>query len=338
MAKPLTFEPEVVAPPTPWEQVQLGRQRATEVHRQLQKAVKGFDFRKFMSDFADPLINTYNEEAKRLGYPLASREWFKVLRTADGGALAPKDFFAKHRAVLQPRLYPGDPAKASKAYDLLLTRLGSLPRITSGPISGELAHEFGHAGTYQGDPSVPAKGYGRLGAGKGERPTVDTAVSEAVASYRGFQNAWKAWSRFGIPRKAWGAWFGFPTYTEDMTEEQLGQVMRQLKAMEGKYPGIGEQARKALHEYHKYIEPVMYNVPGADWTPEERKALERFLKSRGGAYREELPEDDRERLRHLRRQPYVKAPSAPATSAVASRQFPLSKRSAFPFSCREGEK
>jgi len=338
MAGPFTFEPEVIAPSTPWEQVQHGRQRARDLHKHLQKAVGGFSFAKFMKDFASPLVETYNADAKKLGLPLANKAWFKILQTADGGALAPKDFFVKHRAILQPRLYPGDPAKAAKAYDLLLGKMSALPRITSGPVSGELAHEFGHIRTDYSDPNVPAAAVGPMGKGKEFRPVVENAVNEAVASYRGFQTAWKTWGKFGIPKKAWGAWFGFPTYTDNMTQAQLGEVLRQLKAIESKYPGIEGQARKALYEYHKYVEPVMYNVPGADWTPEEKKALERFLKSRGGTYRETLPEDEKKRLRHMRSQPYVMAPATQPTSAVAGFFPPLSKRAWPPLSCREGEK
>jgi hypothetical protein len=107
--------------------------------------------------------------------------------------------------------------------------------------------------------------------------------------------------------------------------------------MEGRYPGIGDQARKALYEYHKYVEPTMYNVPGADWTAKEKEALKRFLGSRGGIYRETLPEDEGRRLRHLRRQPYVKAPTEPSATAVASLLPPLSKRAWPPLSCREGD-
>jgi len=335
MTKPFSFEPELVKQPAPFEQAQLGSQRASEVYRQLQIAAKGFDFRRFMEDFADPLINAYNVEAKKLGYPTASREWFKILQTADGGAMAPKDFFVKHRALLQPRLFPGDPAKANEAFDLLLTRLGDLPKITSGPISGELAHEFGHVGTYQNDPNVPAGGYGRLGAGKESRPVVGTAISEAVASYRGFKDAWKAWERFGMPHKAWGAWFGFPTYMGNMTKEQLDEVFNRLKSMEGSYPGIVDQAYKALYEYHKFVEPVMYNVPGSDWTNEEKEALKRFLEDRGGHYIETLPEESVDRLKHLRKQPFVmKQDSGNAGKRLASLPLPLSKRVTIPISSR----
>jgi hypothetical protein len=338
MVEPFTFEPEVIKPSTPWEKVQHGRQRARDLYKHLQKAVGGFSFAKFMSDFASPLVENYNVDAKKLGLPLANKAWFKVLRNADGGALAPKDFFVKHRTILQPRLYPGDPIKATKSYNLLLNKMSALPRITSGPISGELAHEFGHIKTDYGDPSVPTAAFGPMDKSKEFRPVVENAVNEAVASYQGFQTAWKTWGKFGIPKKAWGAWFGFPTYTDNMTEAQLGEVLKRIKSIEGKYPGIEDQVRKALYEYHKYIEPVMYNVPGGDWTPTEKKALERFLKSRGGTYRETLPEDEKKRLRHMRSQPYVKAPTTTQpTSVMATFVPPLSKRAWPPLSCRKEE-
>ncbi len=337
MAEILTFAPEPVSMPTDWERVQLNRARAREVHRQLGRAVGGFNFALFMRDFAAPLVEEYNTDAKRLGLPSASKDWFRVLRTADGGALAPKDFFVKHRARIQPRLFPGDQAKAGKAYDLLLAKLSKLPKITSGPISGELAHEFGHVRTFEASPEVASSVYGPKGEGKEKRPPVENAVNEALAIWQGFRQAWKAWSRFGMPHKAWGAWFGFPTYTHNMKENQLAKVLKRLKALESKYPGVEDQARKALFEYDKYVEPVMYNVPGADWTAAEREALKRWLKARGGAYRGTMPEDESGRLKHLRRQPFVMAPQAPGGTAVASALPPLSKRAMIPLSSREGE-
>jgi hypothetical protein len=68
----------------------------------------------------------------------------------------------------------------------------------------------------------------------------------------------------------------------------------------------------------------MYNAPGADWTAEERAALKRFLKARGGQYREKLPAAPGRRLRHMKRQPYVmreeEAPTRVASSPLSIRE------------------
>jgi hypothetical protein len=120
-----------------------------------------------------------------------------------------------------------------------------------------------------------------------------------------------------------------------MSKIDIDQLLGRLKKMEFKYPGITNQARKAIYEYSQYIEPVMYNIPGADWTPTEKVALKRFLKSRGGTYKETLPVDENKQLEHLRQQPYVKAPTTTQpTSAVANFLPPLSKRAWPPLSCR----
>lgn len=325
-----TFEPEEM---TPWERAKHTSEQALGVHRQIQRAGKGFDFERFAREFATPLLEAYNAKAKAQGLPLADRRWFRLLRAIEGHSAKPKDFYARHRATLQPRMFPGDPAKAAKAYDLFLSELQSIPLATSGPVSGMLSHEFGHGQTYGADPSAPMAAQRPSGATAGRE--VERLVNEAVASYRGFQTSWKAWGRYGIPRKAWGAWYGFPTYLSAMTEPQFTEAMRRLERMEGKYPGISDQVKKVLYQYGDYVEPTLYNIPGVDWTAGEKEALKRFLKERKAPYRETVP-DERTRLRHLQRQPYVKAPTAPAGTAVAGSMPPLSKRALPPLSSREG--
>lgn len=311
------------------------REQAMGAHGHLGQAVGGFDFNRFVKEFANPLIEAYNAKARGSGLPPADRKWLRLLKTLEGHARKPKDFYVANRAVLQPRMFPGDPAKAAKAYDLFLTELSRMPVITSGPVSGILAHEFGHTQTHIGDPSAPIAAQRPSGAESGREE--ERFINEAVASYKGYQTAWKAWSRFGIPRKAWAAWYAFPTYTANLSDAQYASAMRKLNGMEAKYPGIVGQVRRVLQEYDQYVLPTLYNIPGKDWTAEEKKALQRFLRSRGGAYRETLPEDEGERLRHMKRQPYVMAPGTQPTSAVASAEPPFSKR-ALPLSKREGEK
>lgn len=329
----LAFEPEEM---TPWERAKHTTERVLGIHRQLQQAGKGFDFNRFVKEFANPLIEAYNTKAKAQDLPIADSKWFQLLKKIEGRAAKPKDFYVKNRAVLQPRIFPGDPAKATKAYDLFLSELHNLPLAISGPVSGILSHEFGHGQTYSADPSVPVAAQRPSGATTGRE--VERLINEAVASYKGFQTSWKAWERYGIPHKAWGAWYGFPTYLREMTEPQFTEAMKRLKGMEGKYPGISDQVRKALYEYDKYIEPVMYNIPGKDWPAEEKEALKRFLKERGAPYRETVP-DERTRLRHLRQQPYVQAPTTTQpTSAIADFMPPLSKRTWLPLSRHEREK
>lgn len=327
-----TFEPEEM---TPWERAKHTSEQAVGIHKQIQQAGKNFDFNRFVREFANPLLEAYNAKAKAQGLPQANRNWFQLLKTIDGHAAKPKDFYLKHRAILQPRMFPGDPAKAAKAYDLFVSGLHNLPLAVSGPVSGILSHEFGHGQTYRADPETPIAAQRPFGATTGRE--AERLVNEAVASYRGFQTAWKVWERYGIPRKAWGAWYGFPTYLRNITEPQFTEAMGRLKKMEDKYPGISDQVEKVLYQYGDYVEPVLYNIPGVDWTPEEKKALQRFLKERGAPYREKVP-DEQTRLKHLRQQPYVKAPTAPPTSAVASLLLPLSKRARPPLSCREGQK
>jgi len=324
----LTFEPEAM---TPWERAEHAKEQALAVHEQLRRAGGRFDFKRFMREFADPMIDAYNEKAKAQGLPLASGDWFQILRAIEGHVVKPKDFYVKHRSALQPKLFPGDQVRAAKAYDMFLSELGNLPLVVSGPVSGMLSHEFGHGQTYGADPSAPIAAQRPSGSTTGKE--VERLVNEAVASYRGFQTAWKAWGRFGIPRKAWGAWYGFPTYLTNMDERKLTEVLGRLKGMEGRYPGISEQVRKTLYEYDKYVEPVMYNIPGKDWSPKEKEALRRFLKERGAPYRETVPAEQT-RLRHLRRQPYVLGPTSKPSSAVASLEPPLSKRAWPPLSIR----
>lgn len=319
----LPFEPETIKLPTPEEKLQLSRQRAADIYRNLSQVAQAFDFKRFFRDFADPLVEIYNTDAKKLGFPLATKDWFKILRIADGSAMAPKEFFEKYRSQIQPRLFTGDLKINSKAYDLFLSKLSNLPKITSGPVSGSLAHEFGHTWAYQAEPSVPIAYYSPVDIQ--QKPLVDKVVSEALASYMGFQKAWKAWQRFGIPKKAWGAWYGFPTYASELSQPQVVELFEKLKKLDSKYSGISDQAHKALYEYHKFIEPVMYNVAGEDWTPEEKIALKRFLESRGGSYKKTLPEGEKERLQHLRSQPYVAKPSM--RPLVAQVVVPFSKRS-----------
>lgn len=304
-AEELTFAPEEVGlPKTPWEKARASRGRAHEAYRHLQQAASKFDIEKFKREFVPKLLATYNEQAKNAGLPSLKREWLDIAGKAKGGAKAPKEFFVKYRTKLQPRMFPGDPIRAQKAYDLLLKELDKAPYIMSGPISGILSHEMGHIRGYGEEPEVAIRSRKPM-VGKELRPAVDTALNEAIASWNGFRAAWKAWGKYGIPHKAWSAWVGFPTYTSPMNEAQLKELINNLKKLDAKYPGISDQATKALYEYDKYIEPVLYNVPGFDWTDEEKAALKKFLKSRGGEYRETLPLLPEHRLRHLKRQPYV---------------------------------
>jgi len=323
------FEPEEM---TPWEKAKHTSEQALGVHRQVQLAGKGFDFNKFVMEFADPLLEAYNVKAKAQGLPLADHRWFRLLKNIEGYAAKPKDFYLKHRATLQPRMFPGNPDKSAKAYDLFLSELQNLPLATSGPVSGMLSHEFGHGQTYGTDPSVPMAAQRPSGVTTGRE--VERLVNEAVASYRGFQTSWTAWERYGIPRKAWGAWYGFPTYLSTMTEPQFTEAMKRLEQLESRYPGISGQVKKVLYQYGDYVEPVIYNIPGKDWTANEKEALKRFLESRGGTYRESLPEEEMKRLQHLRRQPYVRLPTTPQTMSVAAPYPPLSKRAIPPLSRR----
>lgn len=335
MAGPeMTFDPEEEARPlTPQEKLQSSRQQAMEAHKHLQQAAPGFDFKRFKREFVPKLIAAYNRRAKAFGLPPLNPAWLDLLGRAKGGAAAPKDFYVLYRERLQPRIFPGDPAKAKKAYDLFLRELEKAPLIRSGPSSGMLSHETGHFRGYQTDPgaairsrrprTLTPKG---LISEPGAKPTMATAINEAIASYNGFKLAWEAWSKYGIPRKAWAAWSGFPTYTQGMSEPQVKELLRRLKKLNFRHPGIYKQARTALYEFQKYVEPVLYNVPGADWTDKEKAALKRFLKTRGGRYLEYLPFDEEERLRHMKRQPYVMREEE-APSRVAS-AFPLSIREA----------
>ena len=310
------------------------REQAIGVHGHLGQAVGGFDFNRFIKEFANPLIEAYNAKARSAGLPYADKKWLRLLKSLEGHAIKPKAFYVAHRATLQPRMFPGDLAKAAKAYDLFLTELDKMPTIISGPVSGILAHEFGHTQTHIGDPSAPVAAQRPSGAQRGQEE--ERFINEAVASFKGFQTAWKTWSRFGIPRKAWAAWYAFPTYTVNLSDAQYASAMRKLEGMGSKYPGIAEQVRKVLQEYDQYVLPVLYNVPGKDWTAKEKKALQRFLRSRGGAYKETLPKDESERLRHMKRQPYVMSPVAQPTSVVAGVELPFSKR-ALPLSKRKGD-
>jgi hypothetical protein len=327
----LTFAPEEL---TPWERAKHSREQALGVHKQIQQVGKGFDFNRFVKEFAEPLIESYNTEARTKGLPLANRKWFALLRSIEGHAARPKDFYIRYRTRIQPQMFPGDPDKAAKAYDLFVSKLSNLPLATSGPVSGILSHEFGHSQTYIADPDIPIAATRPKGATTTTGKTVERLLNEAVASYRGFWTSWKVWERHGIPHKAWGAWYGFPTYLTNMDENQFTEAMRRLRTMEGKYPGISDQVQKVLHEYDQYVEPVMYNIPGKDWTNDEKEALKRFLKIRGAPYRESVPEE-KMRLKHLRQQPYVMTePTRQPPTASASSFFQLSKRGGFRLSIR----
>lgn len=329
MAGPITFEPEEVRMPTPEEKLQMGRERALESYRHLQTAAPGFDFARFKREFVPRLVAAYNRRAKAEGLAPLNPAWLDLVQKARGGTAGPKQFYVQHRARLQPRMFPGDPAKAKRAYDLFLKEMEELPLVRSGPSSGMLSHESGHLQSfYEKDPETVIRSRRpRSGDEVGPKPPVETALNEAVASYRGFRMAWEAWKPFGIPRKAWGAWSGFPTYVANLSPAQLRQMLVSLKKMESKYPGIQNQARKALYEFADYVQPVLYNVPGKDWTDKEKAALKRFLKSRGGRYRETLPATSEERQRHMKRQPYVMR-GQETGSRVAAVRPPLSIREA----------
>lgn len=330
MAAPITFEPEKVRMPTPKEKLQMGREQALESHRHLQRAIPGFDFARFKREFVPRLVAAYNKRAKVEGLVPLNPAWLDLVRRARGGAAGPKQFYVQHRARLQPRMFPGDPTKAKRAYDLFLKEMEKLPLVRSGPSSGMLSHESGHLQSfYEKDPETVIRSRRpRSGGEVGSKPPFETALNEAVASYRGFRTAWEAWKPFGIPRKAWGAWSGFPTYAANLSATQLKRLMTALKRMEAKYPGIRNQAHKALYEFADYVQPVLYNVPGKDWTDEEKAALQRFLKRRGGRYRETLPATPEERQHHMRRQPYVMRDQEAPSSRVASARLPLSIREA----------
>jgi hypothetical protein len=331
----MTFAPEPVGFSTPQERAQRSHKLMEETGTHLEEASKGFSIAKFTKDFAEPLMNAYNARAKQRGLPLATKEWFEIFgqlessKSGLGQIKPPRAFLIANRNTLQKQLFPNNP-KAAEAYDVLID-LANLPQISSLPVSGVLGHEFGHSETAYQDPKTQVKSYGPKG---GKRPDLEHVVNEAVASFRGFQMAWKTWSRFGIPRKAWGTWVGFPQYANTLGVERLPELIAKLKTMESAYPGISSQAYKVVYHYDDYVKPVMYNVPGKDWTPKERLALKRFLESRGGVYRDTLPEDADEQLKHMRSQPYVKAPTTTPTSAVADFLPPLSKRAWPPLSCR----
>lgn len=309
----MVFEPEEVRVPTPKEKAEFAGRRALEIEESLLRAAPAFDVERFKREFLPALMRAYNREARIQKLPEAKREWFRVSpkpeRAGVGGVLA-KDFYRRNRGRLMPILFPGArPAEATKAYDLLLKKMEELPDVAvwAVPAGSTLGHELGHVTTYRREPELPSEA---LKHRKGRGSAVKSAINEAIASWRGFRTAWSAWKRFGIPRKAWGAWFGFPAYTAGMDAIQIDALMKALKRLDARYPGIYEQARKTLYEYDEYVTPVMHNIPGADWTREERKALQRFLKARGGRYRKTLPATPEERLRHMRRQPYVMAPGS----------------------------
>lgn len=331
----MTFAPEEVKQLTPAEKLKLSRERARKAHEHLQQAAPEFDFQRFKREFVPKLITAYNQQARIANLPLFNPAWLDLLQQAKGGAAAPKDFYVKYRSGLQPKMFPGDPAKARKAYDTFLKELEKAPLVRSGPSSGMLSHESGHLRGYYEDPEAAIRsrrprtpsGSGFMST-PGAKPVMETAINEAVASYNGMKVAWKAWGKYGIPRKAWAAWSGFPTYTSRMTDRQVKTLMIRLKKMDDKYPGIYNQAYKAMYDFGRYVEPVLYNAPGIDWSPKEKAALKRFLKARGAPYREDLFHDvtDEERLRHMKRQPYVMREEE-APSRVAS-AFPLSTREA----------
>lgn len=326
MAGPhLTFKPETVRKSHPWEQADKW---AWEIVKHQQKAAKRFQ-KRFMREFVPAVIADWNRDAKRLGLPQASRRWFNISPAVKGGSTMLIDLYVKNRAKFMSRLFPGMPAaKANKAYDLLLKKMRARWKhvVKSGPSSGLLGHELGHAETGHRHPKYPIGETGALGKPK-KKHNMAEVVNEAVASYHGYKRLWRLWGHHGIPKKAWGAWLGFPTYTSWMKPADVKSLLARLKKLEARFPGISSMTWKVLYRYNDYVRPIMYNIPGKDWTAAEKAALKRWLKARRGVYRERLPATPRQRLRHMRRQPYVRrAPTQAPDTAVASRWPPLSKR------------
>jgi hypothetical protein len=334
MAEPLTFEPETVGVMTPQQQREALRSSVNQyikVRQDLSQAAGRFDIGRFRREILPKLLSAYNDLRKDNPalLPIGARQ-VETLGKFENFANNPRAFLAKHKSQIMPRFFPGDPAKAEKSYQELLKASAELPSIMAGPVSGGLGHELGHQTIYQMDPEVSVQGTRPEGS---KKATVAKTLDEALASWRGYQMAWKAWGQYGLPHKAWSAWMGFPTYAVGLTDAELQQLLEQLKKFDNKYKGIYEQARTAMFQYNEYVAPTLYNMPGPDWTEDEKKALERFLRTRGAPYRQWLPESGKSR--HMKRQPYVLAPATPPTATMASLKLPLSKR-ILPLSKREG--
>jgi len=323
------FEPEEIRMSYPWER---GAVSAEQAVRQQSLAEKKFR-RLFISEFIPLAISSWNADAKRLGLPPASRKWFLI--GSGRNATLPLPIFERHRAVFMPKMFPDiSPKEANRAYDMLLAKMRKAWKhfIESNPTAGILLHEMGHAETGFRNPELSFRHPER-----GKVKHYPTIINEAVASWHGFKRAWKLWSRWGIPRKAWGAWTGFPTYMSRLAPEQVDHLMVELERLDAKYPGLSDMARKVAYQYDEYVRPVLYNVPGKDWTDAEKKALRKWVEERGGKYREYLPKSEKERLRHLKSQPYVRKKKEPTGTAVASADMPLFRRAWLPLSRRAGD-
>lgn len=299
---------------TPFEKAQKSKERTIRIHEDIQAVAPRFNLQLFEKEIVPKVIEEYNKEAKKMNLqqlPFDNKTYTKWLFLGRHGqsAMRPSlDYYTQNKEVLKKKMFPdSNPNVAEQAFNLYLNTLKRFPQIGTGPISGGFSHEMGHASGYQKDPSATMEAtipVGEEGVGKGSN--INIAINEAIASWNGFNLLWKTWKQYGIPRKAWGAWYGFPSYIGDMSKEEFKQFINKIKDLsETKYPSLYYQVSKVLYEYDKYVEPTMYNIPGADWTEKEKENLKRFLEQRGGKYLEMVPEDRREKVRHLQQQPYV---------------------------------
>lgn len=295
----MTFAPEEVKKSHPW---QTSSREAFEAIREQKETMKR-NFKLFQQEFVPVFIKSYNKMAEKENIPKLNSKWLQLKPELVAKSGGPREFYVKHRNQLEQKLFPGDPKVAKKAYDMFLEKLEKLPLIRVGPASPFLGHESGHVQTFWTDPQEVIKS--RRESFTSPKPPMKTAINEAIASYRGFKIAWNAWKKWGIPKKAWGAWAGFPTYVRDFTPEEVKILFENLKKLENKAPGITNMAYKALYNYGDYVKPTLYNVPGKDWTEQEKIYLQRWLKERSGQYKEQVPGTYEERRQHLLKQPYV---------------------------------
>ena len=241
---------------SPFEKAQKSTEYSSKVYEHLQESAPKFNIELFKKEIAPKIIQSYNDEAKKMGFPTLplnydllpdSRRWLYLMGHGKGSAQVARDYYIHNRNTLQQKMFPGNP----KAYDKFLEQFRIVPEIAAGPVSGTLSHEMGHVSLKQ-DPETKIRMEAPNIPGiKSGNEKVDLAVSEAIASWNGFKTLWNAWSQYGIPRKAWGAWHGFPSYIENMDEKTFNLFLGKLKELETNFPGIYEQATKVLYKYDK---------------------------------------------------------------------------------------